>query len=218
MIYNYLFRLVFNFIGFNLSLADLFSGFYWNSLGPTGHLAGRCLVNLNEGSTVIIGTVDTTFTLCSVVTCNTFKFKCTAWLLRSSQYVLCTPPQLPCQPNPLVTCVALFRPQGVADAVSGQIVLLFEVILEWIARASSLHYCDSQGCLFGCEMSVRKMVHLPVEQRTLSLASLWGKKWIWCRFSFAFRGLLACEPPQISYIPDSTVVQSRYICDFWCFR
>jgi hypothetical protein len=94
------------------------------------HRAGRCFVNLNEGPTVIVGTVVTTFTLCSVVSCDNFKFKCTAWLLRSSQYVLFTPPQLPCQPNPLVTCVALFRPQGVSDAVSRQIVLLFEVIFE----------------------------------------------------------------------------------------
>jgi hypothetical protein len=75
--------------------------------------------------TVIEGVVEIKFTFCDY-----FKFECTAWLLRSSQYVQFTPPQLPCQPNRFVTCVALFRPQGVAVAVSRQIVLLLEIILE----------------------------------------------------------------------------------------
>jgi hypothetical protein len=49
--------------------------------------------------------------------------------------------------------------------------------------------------LFRSELSVKK-VSFPVEQSTYLHASLWGTKWMWCRFSFVFRGLVTCVPPQ----------------------
>ena len=63
---------------------------------------GRCLVKFTEGPTEIVGTDDTTFTLCSVRAHDFFKLKCTTWLLRRCTYVLFTPPQLSWQPNPFV--------------------------------------------------------------------------------------------------------------------
>jgi hypothetical protein len=71
-----------------------------------GHVTGRCLVKFSEGPTVIVGTHDTTFTLCSGRPHRFFIFKCTARILRRSTYVLFTPPQLSWQLN-LWCCAGL---------------------------------------------------------------------------------------------------------------
>ena len=106
----------------------------------------------------------------------------------------------------------LFCPPGVALVDSRPLVLLWEVIPESNARASNfplLRYLTMSGR----QPSVRKKVSLPVEQSTLSHASLWWKKWRWCRFSFVFRGLVECVPPQTSYLLDKTGDQNSNICD-----
>ena len=76
--------------------------FWWNSLGPMWHDTGCCLVKFSTGSTVMLGTDDTTFTLCSVRPHDFYKLNCITWLLRRCTYVLFTPPQLSWQPNPFV--------------------------------------------------------------------------------------------------------------------
>jgi hypothetical protein len=69
----------------------------------------RCLIKFSEGPTVTLDTDDTTFTLFSVIPHHFFKFKCTAWLLCRSTYVLFTPPQLSWQPNPFVILCCFVR-------------------------------------------------------------------------------------------------------------
>jgi len=95
-------------------------------------------------------------------TACTFKFKRTARTLRSFTYVLITPPQLSCLPNPIG-------------------------MLRCFVRKASLLLCRVQLCcceklfpnqmlgpptLRSCELSVRKNVSLSVEQSTSSHSSL----------------------------------------------
>jgi len=111
--------------------------FWWNILGPVGHVTGSCLFKFSERPTVIVDTHDTIFSLCSWSPYHIFKFKCTARILRRSTYVLFTLPQLSWQPNPFVIC-ALFYPQGVAVVVSRPVSFLREVSPESNAMASNL--------------------------------------------------------------------------------
>ena len=147
--------------------------FWWNSLGPIGYVTGRCLVKFSEGPTVIVGTHYTTFTLCSGRPHRFFKFRCTAWILRRSTYVLFTSPQLSWQP----VRKASLLPCRV------QLCCYKKLFPNQMRGTPTLYFCATQRCLFGRELSVKKKVSLPVEQSTLSHASLWGKNWMWWRLA-----------------------------------
>jgi hypothetical protein len=156
----------------------------------------RCVVKFSEMPTAPEGTDNTTFTLCSVSHHDFLEFKCTALLLRSSSYVLCIPPQLYWQPNAFGMC-ALFCPQGVAFVASRPRALLWETNPrievgghQIFTRAPLndiwLRTVGKEEGLFTCRA------------KAYSHASLLDKKWLCCRLSFAFRGLVACVPPQTS--------------------
>jgi len=93
------------------------------------------LVKFSDGPTVIVGTDDATFTLCSVLPRDPFKFKCTARTLRRCTVrTVYTASAIPTAKS--VCDVAMFCPQGGALVVSRPIALLREVYPESNARAS----------------------------------------------------------------------------------
>ena len=73
--------------------------------------------------------------------------------------------------------------------------------------------CATLRWLTGREQSASKSVSLALQQDTLSRAPLWGKKWMWCRFTVVFRGLAACLPPQVSYHLDKITLQKSNISE-----
>ena len=81
------------FLPFNFVLAKFGRPY---KASPQGGLMKFC-----EGPTELVGTDDTTFTVCSVRPHDIFKFKCTAW----SGYVILIPTELSWRP----TAIMLFR-------------------------------------------------------------------------------------------------------------
>jgi len=151
-------------------------------LGHIGHVTGRCLVKSSEEPTAIVGTHDTTFTLCSVRPHYFFKFKCTHQILRRYTYVLFKPSQLSWEHNPFLMLRCFVRNASLFLR-RVQLCCYKNLFKNQMRGPPNLTFCATQRCLFGRELSVRKKVSLPVEQSTLSHASLWGKKRMWWRLA-----------------------------------
>jgi len=59
---------------------------WWNSLGHLRHHTGCCLEKFGEGNFVPVSKDDTTQLLCTLKPHDIFKYKFTAWAVRSSVY------------------------------------------------------------------------------------------------------------------------------------
>ena len=124
------------------------------------------MVKLGEGPTVILGTHDTTFTLCSGRPHHVFKIKSTA--RDTAQIYICTDYTSSTILTAYFVMLHCFVRNVFLLLCPVQLCCYKKLFSNQMRGLRTLHFCATPRCLFGRELSVRKKVSLSVEQSSFS--------------------------------------------------